>query len=108
MTTTEQTVQFSRVQPGYWKGEEEPPVGGLAVLMDDGGYRYTSTRPYGIPAEFVYRIVEDAPSEPGDDAFEDLLRQMADLTWMPLDARERFDAMLRVSFPSLTDDEEVA
>lgn len=38
--------------------------------------------------------------------FDDLLRQMADLPWLPLDARERFDAMLRESFPALADDEE--
>lgn len=30
--------------------------------------------------------------------FDDLLRQMSELIWMPLDARERFDAMLRESF----------
>ena len=30
--------------------------------------------------------------------FDDLLRQMSELIWMPLDARERFDAMLRDNF----------
>ena len=30
--------------------------------------------------------------------FDDLLRQMSELIWMPLDARGRFDAMLRENF----------
>lgn len=39
--------------------------------------------------------------------FDDLLRQMSELIWLPLDARERFDAMLRENFPSMADHMEV-
>ncbi|AUX83206.1 hypothetical protein PBI_BALSA_55 [Microbacterium phage Balsa] len=33
-----------------------------------------------------------------NDTFESLLLRMSELTWMPLDAREKFDEMLRVNF----------
>jgi hypothetical protein len=32
------------------------------------------------------------------DTFESLLERMSNLTWMPLDAREQFDDMLRDNF----------
>lgn len=39
------------------------------------------------------------------DTFESLLARMADLTWIPLDAREQFDAMLREHFGGLINEE---
>ena len=38
--------------------------------------------------------------------FDNLLQQMSELIYMPLDARERFDAMLRENFQGLINDEE--
>jgi len=40
------------------------------------------------------------------DTFESLLARMAELTWMPLDARERFDDMLRSNFNGSINDED--
>jgi len=37
--------------------------------------------------------------------FESLLAQMADLTWMPLDAREQFDSMLQQHFEGAINDD---
>ena len=39
--------------------------------------------------------------------FDALLQQMSELIWMPLDAREQFEAMLRENFPNATDYHEV-
>ncbi|QGJ89415.1 hypothetical protein PBI_SMARTIES_10 [Microbacterium phage Smarties] len=40
-----------------------------------------------------------------DDTFESLLAKMSELTSIPLDAREQFDAMLRENFTgSINDD----
>ncbi|AVR56142.1 hypothetical protein PBI_BEEBEE8_57 [Microbacterium phage BeeBee8] len=39
-----------------------------------------------------------------NDTFETLLAKMADLTWIPLDAREQFDAMLRENFSGSIND----
>lgn len=38
--------------------------------------------------------------------FDNLLQQTSELIYMPLDARERFDAMLRENFQGLINDEE--
>ena len=43
-----------------------------------------------------------------DETFESLLAKMSELTWMPLDAREQFDAMLRANFEGALNDEDVA
>lgn len=40
--------------------------------------------------------------------FTRLLQDMSELIYMPLDAREQFDAMLRENFEGLLNDEEVA
>lgn len=40
--------------------------------------------------------------------FDALLAQMAELIYMPLDARERFDAMLRENFEGMVNDDEEA
>jgi hypothetical protein len=37
--------------------------------------------------------------------FTSLLQQMSKLTWMPLDARDQFDAMLRANFTGNINDE---
>jgi len=41
-----------------------------------------------------------------ETTFESLLAQMSELTWMPLDAREQFDAMLRENFTGMVNDDE--
>lgn len=41
-----------------------------------------------------------------DETFESLLAKMSELTWMPLDAREQFDAMLREHFEGAVNDDE--
>ncbi|QGJ95244.1 hypothetical protein QDA11_gp24 [Microbacterium phage Jayden] len=41
-----------------------------------------------------------------DETFESLLAQMSNLTWMPLDAREQFEAMLRENFEGMVNDAE--
>ncbi len=41
-----------------------------------------------------------------DETFESLLAKMGTLTWMPLDAREQFEAMLRANFEGMVNDDE--
>lgn len=55
----------------------------------------------------LLRTALDLGAADPNPAFSALLQQMGNLTWMPLDAREQFDAMLRANFTgSINEDEE--
>ncbi len=97
--TYEGTLSGSRIEGKVISRNED---GSITVEHPDGGGWTYTVRPELI-------IVDTPPTvDAGDDilaepnpGFTSLLQQMSNLTWMPLDARERFDAMLRESFTGL-------
>ena len=118
------TITYEGTMPGSrMQGEvvERHSDGSVTVVHPDGSpWRYT-VRPEHIivdeatptaaePDTFrtvLLRTALDLGAADPNPAFTALLQQMGNLAWMPLDAREQFDAMLRANFTGSINEAEV-